>query len=117
VPGQDLADRFGFGVREGQAEGLGDLSFGVGDDDACLFFDRREPFRIVTSSGGAVAQQPEQRIGNGGLAGAVAADEPAHHREVIGNRRPGTITADPLPSRATWFPSGRWASAQKITDR
>jgi hypothetical protein len=33
-----------------------------------------------------------------GLSGLlVAADEPAHHREVFPDRRPGTITAAPLP--------------------
>ncbi len=59
------------------------LGLGVGNDDAGLFFDRRAPFGVITGDGGAVAQQPEQRIGNGWLTGAVTADEPAHHRQVF----------------------------------
>src|SRR5215467_4158571 len=107
VPGEDLAHRFGSGVRVGQVGWLGDLAVGVGDDDACLFFDRRGPLRVATGDGGAVAQQPQQRIGDGGLAGAVAADEPAHHGEVVGepparddHRGPVVAVEDVVSQRA-----------------
>ena len=76
--GRRLAHGFRFGARESQVGGLGDFSFGVGDDEVCLFVDRRVPLGIVTGHGGAAAQQPEQRLGDGGLASAVAADQPAH---------------------------------------
>ena len=33
MPGQDLADRFGSGVWEGEVYRLGDLALGVDDDD------------------------------------------------------------------------------------
>src|SRR6516165_4264229 len=83
VPGDRLAYRLGLGVGEGEVERLGDLSLGVGDHDAGLFFDRRAPLRVVTGHSGAVAQQPEQRVGDGWLARAVAADEPAHRGQVF----------------------------------
>jgi len=50
-----LADRFRSGVREGQVRRLSDLAFGVGDDDARLFCDRRGPLRVAAGHGGAVA--------------------------------------------------------------
>ena len=68
VPGDHLAYCLGLGVREGEVERLGDLAFGVGDDDAGLFFDCRVPLRVVTSHGGAVAQQPEECVGDRWLA-------------------------------------------------
>jgi len=69
VPGDHLAYRLGLGVGEGEVDRLGDLSLGVGDDDAGLFLDRRAPLGVVTGHGGAVAQQPEQRMADGRLAG------------------------------------------------
>jgi hypothetical protein len=70
-------------VREGEVGRLGGLPLGVGDDDACLFLDRRGSLAIAAGYGGAAAQQPEQRTGDGWLAGAVAADRPAHHGQVV----------------------------------
>ena len=67
---------------------MGDLSSGVHEDDVGLFFDCGAPLTIVADHGGAVVQQPEQRMGEGWLAGAVAADEPTHHREVFGETPP-----------------------------
>jgi len=55
VPGHLPTHRLGLGVGEGEVERLGDLTLGVGHDDAGLFFDRRVPLRIITSHGGAVA--------------------------------------------------------------
>ena len=70
VPSDRFAYCLGLGVGEGEVGRLGDLSLGVGDDDVGLFFDRRAALGVITGHGGAVAQQPEQRMGNGGLAGS-----------------------------------------------
>ena len=105
-----------FGVREVEVGGLGDFSFGVGDDDPGLLFDGRVPLGVVSGHGGAVAEQPEQRVGDGRLAGAVAADEPAHHRQVVAEP-PGRDDDHVLAVAGDMGPSGRRASAQKITDK
>ena len=107
---------FRFGVREAEVGGLGDFSLGVGHDDLRLLFDGGVPVGVVSGHGGAVAEQAEQRVGDRRLAGAVAADEPAHHREVVAEP-PGRDDDHALAVAATWVPSGCRASAQKITDR
>ena len=84
MPEHCLAQRFCFGVCGGKVGRLRDFPFCVGDDDVCLVLDRRAEFRVVAGDVGAGAEQPEQRVGHGWLAGAVAADEAAHHREVFG---------------------------------
>ena len=93
-------------VREGKVDRLRDLTLGVGDDDACLFFDRRVPLGIVGDHVGAVAQQSKQRMGDGWLAGAVTTDEPTHHREVFRKppprndyRRPAFVSNDVVSQR------------------
>ena len=99
MPGHYFEQGPGLGVREGKAGGLGDFSSGVRYDDPCLLFDRRTPPGIGCGHGGAAAEQPEQRVGDGSPAGSVAADEPAHHREAFpeppsrdAHRRPAAVT-------------------------
>jgi hypothetical protein len=72
--------RLGLGVRHVEVCGLGDFPFGVGDDEPNLLSDGRAVPEVVSDHGGAVAEQPQQRVGDGRLAGSVAADEAAHHR-------------------------------------
>jgi hypothetical protein len=67
-------------VGEGEIRGLGDFPVGVGDDDPNLLSDGRAVPWVVSGYGGAVAEQPQQGVGDGRLAGSVAADEAAHHR-------------------------------------
>ena len=68
--------RFGFGVGQDEVGGLGDFSVGVGDHDPGLLLDGGAPLGVVSGDGGAGAEQPEQRVGEGRLAGPVAADQP-----------------------------------------
>ena len=50
TPGHRLEHRLGFGVGEDEVGGLGDFSFGVGDDDPGLLFNGRAPLGIVSGS-------------------------------------------------------------------
>ena len=67
------AHRFCFGVCGGKVGRLRDFPFGIGDDDACLLLDRGAELGVAACYVGAGGEQPEQCIGHGWLARAVAA--------------------------------------------
>jgi len=68
--GHRLEHRLGLGVREVEVRGLGNFPFGVGDDDPGLLADGRAMLGVVCGDGGAVAEQAQQRVRDGWLAGA-----------------------------------------------